>query len=231
MGVEFGVATALLAGLLGGVHCVGMCGGIVGALSLGLPERSRWRVAGVLPYLIGYNAGRLFSYTLAGALVGGIGALAGNLMAVNLAQQLLQVLAGLFMVALGLYLGGWWFGLNRLERAGGVVWRRLEPIGKRLLPVRGAGHALALGLVWGWLPCGLVYSVLIGSAAAGSAGEGALMMLAFGLGTLPNLMAMGLFAARLAAWVRRLWVRRMAGAMVVGFGLVSLWRALSVLVP
>ncbi len=227
MGVEFSLAAAFLAGLLGGVHCVGMCGGIVGALGLGLPAGVQKQRAGFLPYLLGYNAGRLVSYTLAGALLGGVGALATNLMAVNQAQQALQFVAGLFMVALGLYLGGWWFGLTRLERAGASVWRRLEPAGRKLLPVRTVPQALALGLVWGWLPCGLVYSVLIWAVAAGSAAEGALLLFAFGLGTLPNLLAMGLFAARLAAWSRGAWVRRMAGALVAVFGVIALVRAVT----
>ncbi|WP_303901595.1 sulfite exporter TauE/SafE family protein [Thiohalomonas denitrificans] len=220
--IEFSLAAAFLAGLLGGVHCIGMCGGIVGALGLGLPASVRQQRYGVLPYLLGYNAGRLISYTLAGALFGGVGVVAANLLAVNQAQQVLQFVAGIFMVALGLYLGGWWFGIARLERAGGGIWRRLEPLGRKLLPVRTLPQALALGLVWGWLPCGLVYSILIWAIAAGSAVEGALLLLAFGLGTLPNLLAMGLFAARLAAWTRQVWVRRIAGATIMAFGVATL---------
>ncbi|SCZ61936.1 sulfite exporter TauE/SafE family protein [Thiohalomonas denitrificans] len=220
--IEFSLAAAFLAGLLGGVHCIGMCGGIVGALGLGLPPGVREKHYGVLPYLLGYNAGRLISYTLAGALFGGVGVVAANLLAVNQAQHVLQFVAGFFMVALGLYLGGWWFGIARLERVGGGVWRRLEPLGRKLLPVRTLPQAVAMGLVWGWLPCGLVYSILIWAIAAGSAVEGALLLLAFGLGTLPNLLAMGLFAARLAAWTRQVWVRRIAGATVIAFGVATL---------
>lgn len=220
--IEFNLAAAFLAGLLGGVHCIGMCGGIVGALGLGLPPEAQKKTTGVLPYLLGYNTGRLISYTAAGALFGGVGALAANLLAVNQAQMVLQFAAGLFMVALGLYLGGWWFGLNRLERAGGTIWRYLEPLGRKLLPVRTLPQALALGLVWGWLPCGLVYSVLVWAIASGSAFQGALLLLAFGAGTLPNLLAMGLFAARLGAWIRLPWVRRLAGGTVIAFGAAAI---------
>ena len=219
--------SAFLVGFFGGVHCVGMCGGIVGALTLGLPEtvRARWRSA--WPYHLAYNLGRITSYTLAGALAGGLGGLVLKLTALHQAQQALQVLAALFMLALGLYLGGWWSGLLRIERLGGVLWRRVEPFGRRFLPVASPPQAFALGLVWGWLPCGLVYSVLVWSLAAGSALDGAKLMLSFGVGTLPNLLLMGLLAARLGAFVRRPWPRRIAGGLVAAFGVLLLLRVFS----
>lgn len=226
MHAEASYLAAFLVGLLGGVHCAGMCGGIAGALSLGLPPalRGRWRSA--LPYLLGYNAGRLFSYTVAGALLGGIGGLAVEMAAVHQARIVLQGVAGLFLLAMGLYLGGWWLGLVRVERLGGRFWHHLEPLGRRLLPVRSPAMALSLGLVWGWLPCGLVYSTLIWAMASGDAVRGALLMLSFGLGTLPNLLAMGLMAQRLAAWLRRPWVRRGSGVLVLLLGLYTLGQAM-----
>lgn len=224
MSVDVSYAAAFLVGLLGGVHCIGMCGGIVGALTFGLPEKVKGSVIGTLPYLLAYNGARIISYTLAGALIGGLGAVATHLMVLNQAQQVLQVVAGLFMVALGLYLGGWWFGLVRLERVGGFVWRKVEPLGKRLMPVHTPGQAFALGLVWGWLPCGLVYSVLIWAISAGSALEGGLLLFSFGLGTLPNLLAMGAVAGKLAGFLRQAWVKSLAGGMVVLFGLFTIAR-------
>jgi hypothetical protein len=122
-----------------------------------------------------------------------------------------------FMLALGLYLAGWWQGLGWLERAGGHVWRRIEPLGRRFLPPRSPVQALGLGLVWGWLPCGLVYSVLAWSAAAGGAAGGAQLMLAFGLGTLPMLLAMGTAAQLLVRLTRLSWVRQLAGIMILLF--------------
>ncbi|MCP5420845.1 MAG: sulfite exporter TauE/SafE family protein [Gammaproteobacteria bacterium] len=210
---------AFLVALLGGVHCVGMCGGIVGAITWGLTEPIRSRFAGLLPYLLAYNLGRIASYTVAGALAGGIGAWAAHLVSVRHAQQVLQLLAGLFMMLLGLYLGGWWQGLSRLERAGGIWWRWIEPVGRRWLPIRSLRQALGVGLIWGWLPCGLVYSVVIWAVSAGSASQGALLMLSFGLGTLPTLLAMGAFAATLTRWMRQVWVRRLAGGLVMLFAL------------
>jgi sulfite exporter TauE/SafE len=215
---------AFLVGLLGGVHCVGMCGGIVGALTLGLPE-SRRGGAGAVPFQLAYNIGRIASYTLAGALVGGLGLLLAGLLPVYLAQRVLQGLAALFMIALGLYLAGWWMGLRRVEQAGGSIWRRIEPLGRKLMPVHSPGQALVLGLIWGWLPCGLVYSVLIWAISAGGAIEGAGLMLAFGLGTLPNLLLMGATAAWLGRYVRKPAVRQLAGGLVVLFGVYLLAQA------
>ena len=229
MPVDVSFLAAFLLGVTGGVHCVGMCGGIVGALSLGLPESARGRTAALLPYLVAYNAGRLLSYPFAGALMGGLGAwAAGALAGVHDAQRVLLAVAGLFMVALGLYLGEWWRGLARVEDLGGHLWRHIEPLGRRWLPVRSPAQALLLGLVWGWLPCGLVYTVLIWSISAGGVRDGALLMLSFGVGTLPTLLAMGLFAAKLAALVRRPWARRAAGGVVVLFGIYTLGRAAGV---
>jgi sulfite exporter TauE/SafE len=213
---------AFLIGLSGGAHCFGMCGGIVGALTLGLPAPTGRPLLGRWPFLLAYNLGRLISYVAAGMLAGGVGAWAAHLLAVHRAQLTLQLLAGLFMILLGLYLAGWWTGLARLEQAGGRLWRRIEPLGRRLLPVRTPGRALGIGLVWGWLPCGLVYSVLVWAMGAGGALNGGLLMLCFGLGTLPALLAMGAFAATLARFIRHPWFRQVAGALVIGFGIYQI---------
>lgn len=214
--------SAFLIGLSGGAHCVGMCGGIVGALTLGLPATPDRPFLGRWPFLLAYNLGRLLSYVTAGMLAGGVGAWAMHLMAVHQAQLTLQLLAGLFMILLGLYLAGWWMGLTRVERVGGRLWRRIEPLGRQLLPVRTPAQALGIGLVWGWLPCGLVYSVLVWAMGAGGVLNGGLLMLCFGLGTLPALLTMGAFAATLAGFIRQPWVRQIAGALVIGFGIYQI---------
>ncbi|MDX1823419.1 MAG: sulfite exporter TauE/SafE family protein [Thiohalomonadales bacterium] len=226
MTTETSYLAAFLVGLFGGVHCVGMCGGIVGALSFGLPDELRQQPRRMLPYLLAYNLARITSYVLAGIMFGGISALAMQLVAINQLQQWLQVIAGVFMILLGLYVGGWWRVLLRLEQAGSMVWRQIEPLGRRFLPVHSVWHAFILGLLWGWLPCGLVYSVLIWSIASGGAVPGGLLMLSFGLGTLPNLLAMGLFAATISRWVRYPWVRWLAGGMIVGLGILELVRGM-----
>ncbi len=200
-----------------------MCGGIVGALSFGV-SAEKDRAPG--PYLLAYNLARISSYTLAGILMGGVSWLAGQLIEVHYWQQGLQFVAGLFMLALGLYIGGWWRGLAKVEQAGGRVWRHIEPLGRSLLPVRSPAQAFVLGLLWGWLPCGLVYSVLIWAIASGSPFEGGLLLLSFGLGTLPNLLAMGAFALALKRLVQHAWLRQLAGGLIIAMGLLSLWRSL-----
>lgn len=216
---------AFLVGLTGGVHCFGMCGGIIGALTLGLSPARERPLQARLPYLLAYNSGRLTSYVTAGALAGGVGAWAAQLTSIRSGQLTLQVIAGLFMILLGFYLAGWWSLLLHVERVGHVVWRRIEPLGRRLLPVRTLPQAFGIGLVWGWLPCGMVYSVLVWAMSAGGPAQGALLMLSFGLGTLPVLLALGTVAAALGNFVRRPLVRSVAGFLIILFGIYEIWMA------
>ncbi|HRX71220.1 MAG: sulfite exporter TauE/SafE family protein [Candidatus Competibacteraceae bacterium] len=220
---------AFLIGLTGGIHCFGMCGGIVGALTLGLPPAPGHPLLIRLPYLLAYNLGRILSYVIAGALAGGIGTWTAHLLSIHHAQLGLQILAGLFMILLGLYLAGWWSALSRLEQAGGFLWRRIEPWGRRFLPVRTPLQAFNIGLIWGWLPCGLVYSVLVWAVGAGSALEGGLLLLSFGLGTLPTLLAMGTAATTLMGFIRRPAVRATVGVLVILFGIYEIGWAVKLL--
>jgi sulfite exporter TauE/SafE len=217
--------SAFMVGLLGGVHCIGMCGGIVGALTFGLTPERRSKLSAVMPFLLAYNLGRVASYILAGAIMGALGMLLAQLMPVYYAQRVLLGLAGLFMILLGLYLSGWWMLLNRVEQAGSLLWQRLEPISRRLLPIRTPGQALLVGLIWGWIPCGLVYSMLVNAVSAGSALKGAALMAAFALGTLPNLLLMGTLAGAAAHLARSSTARWIAGVMVMLFGVYTLWQA------
>jgi sulfite exporter TauE/SafE len=153
--------------------------------------------------------------------MGGIGQAA---IAVLPLQRALYLLAAIFMILLGLFLAGWWPGLARLEGLGSGLWRRVEPLGRRLLPIRSLGQALGVGFVWAWIPCGLVYSVLIWALSAGSAAQGGLLMLAFGLGTLPTLLGLGMLAGAAARFSEQVWLRRLAGGLVLGFGLHALWQ-------
>jgi sulfite exporter TauE/SafE len=218
--------SAFIVGLLGGVHCIGMCGGIVGALTFGLPEKKRQSFASLLPFQLAYNFGRLLSYVIAGAIMGGLGMLLAELIPIQIAQRTLLFIAGIFMVLLGLYLSGWWMILNRVERAGGILWKKIEPYGRKLMPVQTPIQAFGIGMIWGWVPCGLVYTMLINAVSSGGAVEGATLMFAFALGTLPNLLAIGLLAGAAARLARSEIARKTAGITVMIFGVYTLWNAL-----
>ncbi|KAF0842976.1 hypothetical protein FNL37_0389 [Methylovorus glucosotrophus] len=219
--LEFTLFGVFMVGLLGGGHCAGMCGGIVGAVSMSLPgARPR------LPFLLAYNGGRILSYTLAGVLAGALGASSFFLGHILPIQKILYGLSSVMLVLLGLYLAGVWHGVTYVERLGSVLWRQLQPLSRRLLPVQSPWQAILLGAVWGWLPCGLVYSVLVAALAAGNAVQGGLLMLAFGLGTLPTLLAMGMAAVKLKKVLQQGWLRKLSGLAVILFGLFGLYRVL-----
>ncbi|QHG66182.1 sulfite exporter TauE/SafE family protein [Pseudomonas putida] len=209
------LGSALVLGLLGGGHCLGMCGGLMGALTLAIPPEQRGRR---LRLLMAYNLGRILSYACAGLLLG----LAGWALASSPAAMALRAVAALLLIAMGLYLAGWWSGLTRIEALGRGLWRHIQPAASRLMPVSSMPRALLLGALWGWLPCGLVYSTLLWAASQGNAGYSAALMLAFGLGTWPILLATGLAAERVNALLRRRSVRMAGGVLVILFGIWTL---------
>ena len=209
------LSSALILGLLGGGHCLGMCGGLMGALTLAIPQEQRSRR---LRLLLAYNLGRILSYATAGLLLGLAGWALGN----SPLATGMRVVAALLLIAMGLYLAGWWSGLTRIEGLGRGLWRHIQPIANRLLPVSSAPRALLLGALWGWLPCGLVYSTLLWAASQGNALDSALLMLAFGLGTWPVLLATGLAAERTRAVLRKRGVRIAGGLLVILFGIWTL---------
>jgi len=222
---EFGLASAFILGLMGAPHCAGMCGGIVGALTMGCQPDVNGRKP-VIVYILFYNLGRIISYVVAGALIAGISQFAANLVSLNHAQTILKVVAIIFMLFMGLYLGGWWTALGKLEKTGGHLWRFIEPVGRRFIPIRSVWTALAAGMVWGWLPCGLVYTGLIYSSSAGNSFYGGLLMLFFGLGTLPIMFSMGLAGMRLQRWLQLPRTRHLAGTLVIcfaGYMFYQLW--------
>jgi len=210
--IDLSLAGAALLGLFGGLHCVGMCGGISASLAGALPRR------GTLRTQLGYNFGRILSYAVAGALAGGLGLSVLALLG-PAGITALRVLAGAFLVAAGLYLSGWWMGMARVEQVGARAWRHIAPFAKRLGSLDRPWKCVALGAIWGWLPCGLVYAALAGAVAAGGAFEGARWMACFGLGTLPIMLTSGAFSKALMGFANRGRVRWAVGAMVIGFGL------------
>lgn len=205
------LVAAFMIGLMGGAHCLGMCGGVMSALSFSIPATDPAKRLGIL---LGYNAGRILSYTLIGAIAGGLGyqlAGAGGV-------SVLRVVAALLLIAMGLYLADWWRGLTYLEKAGGLLWRRIQPLGKSLMPVQSVGAAILLGGLWGWLPCGLVYTAVAYALAQADGVQAALVMLAFGLGTLPAVLMGGLMAERTKALLQRRGFRLTMALMIIAFG-------------
>ncbi|TRO40254.1 sulfite exporter TauE/SafE family protein [Pseudomonas sp. ALS1131] len=209
------LVSALILGLLGGGHCLGMCGGLMGALTLAIPPDQRGRR---LQLLLAYNLGRILSYSLAGLLLG----LAGWAIAGSKAEVVMRTVAALLLIAMGLYLAGWWSGLTRIEALGRGLWRHIQPLTRRFMPVTSIPKAVVLGGLWGWLPCGLVYSTLLWASSQGSAVDSALLMLAFGLGTWPVLLATGLAAERITALLCKRGVRMAGGLLVILFGIWTL---------
>ena len=221
---DSGFLAVFLVGLLGGVHCAGMCGGVVSALALQGPRDAH---GPAWPIHLAYNLGRIASYATAGALMGALGSLGLLLNHALPVQVILYVVANLMMVALGLYLTGLTGALAFTERIGHHLWQRVQPLTRRFLPVRGPAQAFPLGMLWGWLPCGMVYSVLAIAMLTGSATRGAATLLAFGLGTLPNLMLAGLLLVRFRNIAQAPTLRIASGLVVLGFGAYGLFNAAS----
>ena len=216
------LGAAVLTGLLGGVHCAGMCGGIVAAVV----GQSGGHVRPWLMHLA-YNAGRIASYALAGAAAGAVGSLGFMLDKWLPVQIVLYVAANLLLIALGLYLAGIRSPITRFEHLGAGLWQRIQPFTRRFLPADSVPKAFALGMLWGWLPCGLVYTVLFTALLSGSALNGAILMLAFGLGTLPNLMAAAVLLQKSRSLFASRRARLFSGAIVMLFGVYGVAHAMS----
>ncbi len=220
---ELALAAAFVAGLAGGVHCAGMCGGIVGVLC---HSPGRQDAAPPARFLLAYNAGRIASYVCAGALASALGQAGLLTRAAPLLQPLMFALASLMLVALGAHLAGAASVMGRLEAAGARLWRGVAPWPRHLLPVTTLPRALGLGALWGWLPCGMVYAVLLTALALGSWWQGAAVLAAFGLGTLPNLLGIGLLWRQFTKMRRAGLPRRLAGGAIAAFGVYGLIKAM-----
>lgn len=210
---------AFMLGLFSTLHCWGMCGGIVAALGFALPEQVKRDRRQLLLFTTAYNLGRITSYAIAGAAAG----LIGHAVAISAEGHgllALQVLAGLVLILLGIQMLSGLPALAWLERAGARVWQKLQPLGRRLLPANSLPRVLLMGGIWGWLPCGMVYTALLLAAASASVTGGMAYMAAFGLGTLPALVAAGFAAGRLMQWLRNRHVRMAAGLVLILYGLL-----------
>jgi sulfite exporter TauE/SafE len=214
--------TAFMAGLLGGAHCAAMCGGIV---SLTCAPSTDGKPRGP-SYPLAYNLGRIASYVLAGALAGALGQAGMALRGGALAQHLLMFLMGATLIVGALNGAGVRPVTRGIEAAGSLVWSKVQPVSRHFLPVTAAWQALGLGALWGWLPCGMVYAVLLTALASGNAAEGALILAAFGLGTLPNLLLIGSAVGRAKRWMQITWVRYAASLLIAAVGIYGMLHVL-----
>ena len=208
---------ALSIGFLGSSHCLVMCGGIASALQLSMPQLNLLQQ---LKLQLMLSLGRLMTYSLLGALTGAFGA--AVLVKLGISLFWLKLLAGLMLLLMAFYVARLWFALTLLEKLGSALWRKIQPYAKTLLPLDSSAKALAYGLCWGFLPCGLVYSSLGWSLASGSALQGALLMFAFGLGTLPAMLAVGSFARSLSRFKNKNWVRSSAALLLALYALYTI---------
>lgn len=216
MNQEITFLTLFLLGFFGGTHCVGMCGGLSSAFALQLPPHLN-RI-GLIVLL---NLGRISSYVVIGLLVGLVGQIGISLDDTRAVQNGLYIAANVLLLLLGLYLAGISTAATKIERIGKPIWKRLNPLLNKLLPIKSVPACFGVGVLWGWLPCGLVYSASLYALGSGNALHGGLYMLAFALGTLPNLLAMGIFSAQLKTFLQKRMVRLCAGLLVAGW---AIWR-------
>jgi len=212
-------SSAYLIGLMGSTHCLSMCGGISASLSMALPVGAGYRRRQTL-MLLAFNGGRIASYVIIATLVA--------LLSTSAADQyasvgpVLRTLAGSLLILMGLSMGQWWQGIRYVERLGAPVWQKVSPLTRRVMPVDRTWKALILGSLWGWLPCGLVYSTLGWAALQPSVGSAAMTMLFFGLGTLPSMLATGYAASWINRLKRNKYFRQLAGLLLISFGLWTL---------
>jgi sulfite exporter TauE/SafE len=215
--------SAFVIGLLSAGHCLGMCGGITSMLTSAIPIQNNKPQASKALLVFCYNFGRIFSYAFIGAIVGFTGSIAAKSMGVPLAG--LRLVAGIFLVLLGLYLGQWLMLLNRIEAVGKHLWKFISPLSKKVIPVDTPTKALSLGLIWGWLPCGLVYSTLTWSLASGSIFSGAAIMAAFGVGTLPALLTMSFGVLSVKKLLTNPFFRKILAFSIILYGFFSIYVA------
>jgi sulfite exporter TauE/SafE len=210
--------SAFIIGLLGSGHCIGMCGGITTMLTAALSPQCKTNKQ--LKLVSAYHFGRISTYSLIGAIVGYTSSIAAKNIGVPLG--FMRMFAAIFLILLGLYLGQWFMLLSKVETFGKMLWRYLSPLSKKLIPVNNAKQAVALGAVWGWLPCGLVYSTLTWSLASGNAVSGALIMASFGLGTLPALLSISLGSFGIKSLLSNTKFKKAMAFLIIIYGIYSL---------
>lgn len=212
---------AFVMGLATSLHCIGMCGSIMGTLTLSLSPDIRNNKKRLLPFIFNYNFGRITTYTLAGAIAGVVESFIPAPFTEINGYRVLQLLTALIMAGAGLYIAGWLPHFAYVEKIGIGFWRKIEPFGRKLLPVKDQTQAFLFGIVWGWLPCGLVYTALALALTTGDIAKSALTMFSFGLGTLPAVMGIGIMTNALARLSRMQRIKQLVGLFMIALALFA----------
>ncbi len=212
---------AFMMGIFSSLHCVGMCGSIIGSLTLSLSPEIRHNKKQLLPFIISYNAGRITSYSIAGILIGMIEMLATMPLGETHGHRFLQIISAIIISSAGFYIAGWFPRFAYIEKIGLYLWRRIEPYGRKLIPVKNLKQGFLFGMVWGWLPCGLVYAALALTATTGHVIQSGLTMLAFGLGTLPAVVGVGFMTGILTTLSRMQRFKEIVGLVMISLALLT----------
>ena len=227
--MEFDIAfnasylVAFAMGVFSSVHCIGMCGSIIGTLSLSLAPEIRNNKSSLFAFVLNYNIGRISSYTLAGTIVGLLGTLFELPITEGQGHRVLQLISALIMSCAGLYIAGWFPRFAYIEKLGSKFWKLIEPFGRSLIPVKTRLHAALFGMVWGWLPCGLVYAALTLAATTGDVVRSSLTMLAFGLGTLPAVAGVGIMTDVLTKLSRMRRFKQIVGILLIVLAILAVF--------
>ncbi len=212
---------AFAMGLFSSMHCIGMCGSIIGSLTFSLEPKIRENKRHLIPYILSYNIGRIFSYVVAGVIIGSVQYLF-KLPFIDIdGYRILQLLSAVFMISAGFYIAGWFPKFAYIEKIGSKLWKFIEPFGRKLIPVKSKLQAFLFGTIWGWLPCGLVYTSLALAATAGDFAKSGLTMLAFGIGTLPAVMGVGIITNALSKISRMQKMKSLIGLFFIIIALLS----------
>ena len=221
------LSVALLMGLFSSLHCIGMCGSIIGSLTFSLAPEIRNDKKRLLPFILSYNAGRITSYGIAGALAGLLEVLVTMPLGETHGHRILQILSALIMTGAGLYIAGWFPRFAYIEKLGLHVWRRVEPFGRKLIPVKNCKNAYLFGMVWGWIPCGLVYAALALTVTTGNVLQSSLTMVAFGLGTLPAVLGVGAMIGVLTRLAANQRFKQIVGIIMIALALFAAFPTLN----
>ena len=212
---------AFFIGLFSSIHCVSMCGSIIGTLSFSLKPEIRNNKSKMMAFIFSYNFGRIFSYMLAGLIIGIIESLLTFPLGEEHGHRFLEIISALIITGAGFYIAGWFPNFAYIEKTGSRFWKTIEPYGRKLIPVATLSQAFLFGMVWGWIPCGLVYTALALAATSGDITTGIFIMLAFGLGTLPAVAGTGIVSTFISRISNLHATKKIAGMLLVFVAIIS----------